>query len=138
MKDWETHMNAAQAAIDAGNDIDAEKELTAAVKAAEKADPDSPQMGMSLNSLAALYDAYGEYDAALPLYEHALRIMEAAYGPDSPEAASLLNGIAELYRATERVAEAIPLFERAIGIQEKALGEDNVDLAATINNLAIV
>ena len=67
MKDWETHMNAAQVALDAGKDTDAQRELSAAVKAAERVDPRSPQAAMALNSLGALYDAYGEYDAALSL-----------------------------------------------------------------------
>jgi tetratricopeptide (TPR) repeat protein len=121
---WQGHMSAAQAALDAGDDIQAEMELRASIQAAEHGN-DSLQLAASLSNLAALYDAYGECEAALPLYERALGIMEAAFGPQSAEAASVLNNLAELFRSWERNNDAIPLYERAIAIQEKTLGPDH-------------
>jgi hypothetical protein len=41
----------------------------------------------------------GNYGAAEPLYQRALRIRETALGPDHPDVALSLNNLAELYHA---------------------------------------
>lgn len=53
----------------------------------------------SLNSLAVLYHAQGQYADAEPLYKRSLAIKEKALGPDNPFLAPLLGNLAELYRA---------------------------------------
>lgn len=53
----------------------------AALKAAEEnVDPDHPDVATSLNHLALLYDAQGQYAEAEPLYKRALVIREKAPG----------------------------------------------------------
>jgi tetratricopeptide (TPR) repeat protein len=43
-----------------------------------------PDIAQSLNNLAALYRAQGDYPAALPLFQRALRIYEQALGATHP------------------------------------------------------
>ncbi|MBO0237246.1 tetratricopeptide repeat protein, partial [Vibrio parahaemolyticus] len=61
--------------------------------------PDHPNVAMSLNSLAGLYDAQGQYALAEPLYKRSLAIREKALGPDHPNVAMSLNNLAGLYGA---------------------------------------
>ena len=98
--------------------------------------PDHPDVGTSLNNLAALYETQGRYAEAEPLYERALVIREEALGPDHPDVRQSLNNLALLYHAQGRYAEAEPLFERALAIREKALGPDHPDVGQNLNNLA--
>ena len=74
-------------------------------------------MATSLNNLALLYKAQGQYAQAEPLYKRALAIDEKALGPDHPDVAVSLNNLAALYRAMNRDDEAEPLEQRAARIE---------------------
>ncbi len=50
----------------------------------------------SLNNLASLLRAQGDYAAARPLFERALTIREQALGPLHPHTATSLNNLADL------------------------------------------
>ena len=71
--------------------------------------PDHPDTATSLNNLAALHRARGEYDAAEPLFARALAIREAALGPDHPDTATSLNDLALLHRDRGEHDAAEPL-----------------------------
>ena len=47
--------------------------------------PEHPDVGTSLNNLAALYADQGRYAEAEPLYKRSLAISEKALGPDHPD-----------------------------------------------------
>jgi centrosomal protein CEP104 len=47
--------------------------------------------------LAILYSQQGDYAAAQPLYERALRIYESVYGPNHQEVAHSLTDLAVLH-----------------------------------------
>jgi tetratricopeptide (TPR) repeat protein len=49
--------------------------------------PDHPDVAASLNNLAELYRAQGQYAQAEPLYKRSLAIVEKALGPDHPNVA---------------------------------------------------
>ena len=91
-----------------------------------------------LNDRAAKLYGQGQYDAAKPLFEEALRIREKALGPDHRDVATSLNNLAALYEAKGDYARAEPLYLRALRIQEKALGPDHRDVAQRLNNLAVL
>ncbi len=55
-------------------------------------------MAASLNNLAELYRAQGQYAQAEPLYKRSLAIVEKALGPDHPNVATSLNNLALLYK----------------------------------------
>ena len=98
--------------------------------------PEHPDVALSLNNLALLYDTEGQYPKAEPLYQRALAIREKALGPEHPDAAASLNNLAQLYRAQGQYAKAEPRHQRALAIQEKALGPEHSDVATSLNNLA--
>ena len=95
-----------------------------------------PAVASSLNSLAGLYRARLEFDAAEPLYARALEIREAVFGPDHPLLAETLNNMAALYRAQGRTEEADQLYRRALTIFKAALGEEHPDVTATAEDYA--
>jgi tetratricopeptide (TPR) repeat protein len=70
----------------------------------------------SLNNLARVYKAQGDYAKAEPLYKRSLAIREKALGPDHPDVATSLENLASLYRASERHTEAEALEARAAKI----------------------
>ena len=100
--------------------------------------PEHPDVAVSLNNLAALYDAHGQYSKAEPLYQRALGIWEKALGPEHPRVATGLNNLAELYRTQGQYTKAEPLYQRAVGIWEKALGPEHPNLATSLSNLAVL
>jgi tetratricopeptide (TPR) repeat protein len=71
--------------------------------------PNHPNTATSLNNLAALYDAMGDYAKAEPLYQQALQIRKKALGPEHPDTATCLNSLAALYFAMGAYAKAEPL-----------------------------
>jgi CHAT domain-containing protein len=98
--------------------------------------PNHPNLGPSLNNLAALYRDQGRYADAESPHKRALAIFETALGPDNFRVANTLRHLAELYDQQGRYAEAEPLLKRALAIREKAFGADNPDGAIVLNNLA--
>ena len=105
----------------------------------------------------------GDAAAALPLYERALGIWEAALGPDHPDVAHTLTDIAVIHleqvgRGFVTSSTAIagwlcglpkkpftlqgrddlgrPLLERALAIQERHLGPNHPDVVAIRDVLA--
>jgi len=71
----------------------------------------------SLNNLAELYRALGNYAKAEPLLKRALATWGKALGPDHPDVATSLGNLALLYRATNRINLAVPLEQRAAQIR---------------------
>jgi formylglycine-generating enzyme required for sulfatase activity len=93
-------------------------------------------VAQSLNNLALLYEAQGQYAQAEPLYKRSLAIWEKALGPNHPNVAESLNNLAVLYKTQGRYAQAEPLLRRSVAIQEKALGLDHPSLTKSLENLA--
>jgi tetratricopeptide (TPR) repeat protein len=100
--------------------------------------PEHPDIAVSLNNLAGLYQALGAFEKALPLYQRTLEIREKALGPEHPDTASSLNNLAALYWAMGLYDQALPLNQRALEIREKALGPEHPDTSVSLNNLAML
>ncbi|MCH8801766.1 MAG: tetratricopeptide repeat protein, partial [Chloroflexi bacterium] len=81
--------------------------------------PEHPNVAMSLNTLAMLYQVQGRYDEAEPRFRQALEIRERTLGPDHSLVALSLRNLARLYAAQNRYAEAEPPFKRVLLIMEK-------------------
>ncbi len=88
--------------------------------------PEHPHVAMSLDNLANLYQAQGNYAEAEPLYKRALAISEGVLGPEHPDVAQSLNNLARLYQDQRQYAEAEPLHKRSLAIREKALGPESI------------
>jgi tetratricopeptide (TPR) repeat protein len=100
--------------------------------------PSHPSTALSLNNLAGLLQAIGEYSQAQSLYERALAIHEQVLGPDHPDTARSVNNLAGLLYATGDYAGARPLFERALVLWEQVLGPDHPNTILVRDNLAIL
>ena len=135
---WETLVADGETAFQAGRYAEAEKLCLAALKEAEDFGEQDPRLATSLNNLAVLYDAQGNYAQAEPFYQRAITIYEKALGPEHPDVAAAINNLAELYRARGQHAQAEPLYQRELAILEKALGPEHPDVAATLENYALM
>jgi CHAT domain-containing protein len=92
----------------------------------------------SLNSLAYLLRAQGQYGAARPFFERAAAINREVLGERHPEYATSLDNLASLLQQLGDYAAARPLVERALAIRKEVLGERHPEYATSLRNLAIV
>jgi CHAT domain-containing protein len=105
-----------------------------------------PDLAISLNNLAGLLQAQGEYAQAELLCRRALQMREALYPKDRypnghPELATSINNLAGLLQAQGEYAQAEPLYRRALQMTEALCPKDRYpnghpDLAQSLNNLA--
>ncbi|MFL5587294.1 MAG: tetratricopeptide repeat protein [Ktedonobacteraceae bacterium] len=99
---------------------------------------DHPDYATSLNNLATLYRAIGDYTQAETLYLEALTIQRKVLGEEHLDLAISLNNLATLYYMMGEYTKAEPLFQQALTIQGKVLGEEHLDLATSLNNFALL
>jgi tetratricopeptide (TPR) repeat protein len=78
---------------------------------------DHPNVAISLNNLAYLYDCQGEYAQSGPLYKRALAILEKALGPDHFRVGLVLSNMAERCGKMGKRDEAERLKARAAKIR---------------------
>jgi tetratricopeptide (TPR) repeat protein len=97
---------------------------------------DHPDVAISLNNLALLYDEMGQHAKAEALYRRSLQIREAKLGKDHPDVATSLDNLGSLYRVMDQYAKAEPLLQRGLDIREAKLGKDHPDVAQSLNSLA--
>jgi CHAT domain-containing protein/tetratricopeptide (TPR) repeat protein len=98
--------------------------------------PEHPDTASTLNNVAELYRAAGDFAKAEPLHKRSLAIREKVLGPEHPDTATSLNNLAILYRAMGDYARAESLYGRALGVCEKVLGPEHPNTATSLNNLA--
>jgi tetratricopeptide (TPR) repeat protein len=109
------------------------------LKIAEEIFPRSNNdLASSLNNLALLYNAQGEWAEAEHFYDQALAIRRILFSnKPNEDLVCSMNNLADLYRDQGRWAEAEPLYAQALQICENLLGEEpNEYLASILNNLA--
>jgi tetratricopeptide (TPR) repeat protein len=100
--------------------------------------PKHPNVAVSLNNLASVLHAEGQYAEARKLFERALAIEEEIFGPQHPSVAVSLNNLASVLHAEGQHAEARKLQERTLAIEEEIFGPKHPNVAASLNNLASV
>ncbi len=98
--------------------------------------PTHPAVANAASNLAIVYNQKGDAGRALPLYQHALSIWEAAHGPQHPDVANALVDIAVILLEAGRETEGRGLLRRALDIQEGLLGADHPDVIAIRDVLA--
>ena len=76
-----------------------------------------PNVAISLNNLAYLYDCQGDHAQSGPLYRRALGILEKALGPDHFRVGQVLSNMAERCRKMGNKDEADRLEARAAKIR---------------------
>jgi tetratricopeptide (TPR) repeat protein len=97
---------------------------------------EDPNLAISLNDLAELYEAQGPYEKAEPLFEQALAIREKKSGPNDPDVAQTLNDLAVLYDREGRYLEAEQFLQKALTIRQKTLGPTDPYVALSLTDLA--
>ncbi len=85
----------------------------------QRVGPDTPEVAVSLNNLAMLYQEQSQYAKAEPLHLRALAIRVKALGLDHHEVAETLRNLTALYKAQDQQAKADALPTRAREIWEK-------------------
>jgi len=133
LEDW------GKASYDSGAYGAAEAPLARSLILREKAlGPEHPQVAISLNNLAALYQTQAKYAEAELLHKQSLAIREKVHGPNHTEVAQSLNNLAMLYHTQAKYAEAEPLCKRSLAIREKVHGPNHPEVAQSLNNLAML
>ncbi len=95
-------------------------------------------IALALHDLAKLYEEQGQYSAAVPLSQRALRIMEALLSPNDPTVAIFLNNLGSLYQLQGKYVEARPLHQRALRIMETALGLESPRVVPFLHHLGLL
>ncbi|BCX11735.1 MAG: hypothetical protein KatS3mg067_0673 [Thermosynechococcus sp.] len=103
------------------------------------AQPSPPQFQELVNQLdEQIYQLrkQGDVQAAIPLAERLVTLVENTLGPNHTRLAASLNELAKLHVDQGNYAAALPLYQRALAIYERAGGSDQPEVAAILNNLA--
>ena len=130
---WRMQNAAGQEAYEQVRYDEAEKAWLLALQEAENFGPADPRLATSLDNLALLYHAQGNYAEAEPLYQRALAIWEKALGAEHPDVATSLNNLAGFYRLSRGVVHRpkkcrisasarVDLLARALGARLQARG----------------
>lgn len=89
----------------------------------------------SMNNLAALLQAKGDYAEAEPLQREALALYREHLGDENPHVATSLNNLALLLQAKGDYAAAEPLQREAVVMYRKLLGDEHPASLKLANNL---
>ena len=116
---WENQVTAGRQAYDQGHYAEAKQYWKAALKEAETFGVDDTRFATSLNNLAVLYLAQGQYAQAEPLYQRSLAIWEKTLGPEHPDVATSLENYAALLRAMNPVSARLP-WSKAAKLEARA------------------
>ena len=105
-----------------------------------------PDLAMTLNNLAVLYNATQRFSESEAMYKEALEIYRrlARSNPQAyePDLAMTLNNLAYLYSGTQRFSESETKYKEALDIRRRLARSNSQayepDLAMTLNNLALL
>ncbi len=117
---------------------DYEKAESFLLSAVAMAGDGSEQAASSLNNLALVQKATGNYSGAEQSYKKAINIYSVLGKTNHPDYTNPVNNLGELYRTMGRLQEAVYAFEEVIGLRKKLLGVDHPNYANAVNNLALV
>eukprot|EP00741_Cyanophora_paradoxa_P021725 tig00000241_g20969.t1 len=97
-----------------------------------------PDVASTMQNLAIMLNAQGDYAAARRMYEEALMLRKKALGPEHPDVAMTMQNLAVVLNAQGDYAAARPMYEEALRVRKKALGPEHPAVASTMQNLAVV
>ncbi|OUL28700.1 hypothetical protein BV372_24465 [Nostoc sp. T09] len=93
-----------------------------------------PQVAISINNMALLYDEQGRYDEAELLYYQALEIYQNLQEEDDHYTiATILNNLALLYNEQDRYTDAEFLFKQALEKLQRLPGKEHYQALCLIN-----
>ncbi len=97
-----------------------------------------PDVAASLNNLAALLYATGDFAGAEALHREALSAKRELLGEEHPSVAVSLSNLARLLDDKGDYAGAEPLLREALAMNRRLLGEEHPRVATIFNNLALL
>jgi CHAT domain-containing protein/Tfp pilus assembly protein PilF len=92
----------------------------------------------TLNDLAFLLRASGQYSEAARLHRQANQLFQEFLGKEHPDTAQGYDNLAGSLLFLGRHAEAEVLYRKALAIRQSVLGEAHADTAQSYNNLAAI
>ncbi|QEQ01102.1 CHAT domain-containing protein [Thermosynechococcus sp. CL-1] len=96
----------------------------------------SPQQFQELANQIDQLREQGNVQAAIPLAERFVTLVENTLGSNHPFLAASLNELAKLHVEQGNYAAALPLYQRALAIYERTGGSEQLEVGVTLNNLA--
>jgi CHAT domain-containing protein len=90
----------------------------------------------TLNNIAVLYDAMGNYTAAEPLYRQNLQLTKELVGTKTADYTISLNNLADLYYSMGNYAASEQLYKESLAIEREILDRKNPEYANTLMNFA--
>lgn len=102
----------------------------------ELGDPMHPVLGQQLFILGDIYNARGQWDQALNIYQRSLAINEIHDGPEGWGTLVVRSRIGEIYFELGNVQKGIKILEEVLSLQIKLMGENHINIAAMLSNLA--
>jgi serine/threonine protein kinase/tetratricopeptide (TPR) repeat protein len=97
--------------------------------------PDHRDTLDTMNRLAWAYQAAGQRDKAMPLYEETLAKQQKLLGADDLDTIATMNNLAMAYEDAGRLDKALPLFEQALAKLKVRAGPDHHLTSMVISNL---
>ena len=100
--------------------------------AAPGSQEEKKQLGTTLNNISQIYDARGDYDAALDYLEKSLKIRQEI--GDRAGEGTTLNNISQIFKARGDYDAALDYLEKSLAIQQE-IG-DRAGMIPTLHNMA--
>jgi len=100
--------------------------------------PAHPYTLKSLNEIARLLYAKGEYDESETLFRRALEGVEMLLGPEHEETLSRVNNLGTALHGKGDYKAAEELYRRALEGREKILGPEHAETLTSVNNLGML
>jgi tetratricopeptide (TPR) repeat protein len=107
----------------------------ARVTLAARLGPDHPETLTCIASLAYAYQAAGQWDQALLLFQETLTKRQAKLGPDHPDTLLSMNNLASAYASAGRLDRSIPLLEKVLALHKARYGPDHPARLQILANL---
>lgn len=99
--------------------------------------PDHPNLAVTLNSLAVMYDAAGDLEQARRTHLESIAIKQRVLGPEHDSMAVSLDNLGSVLVRLGEVEEGREYSERALRIRERNLGREHPHVASSLVNLAL-
>lgn len=136
-QEWQEAFNAAMVKVDSQDFWTAERVLKRAHGFAARIGPESREMALTLNALAAVCQHVGRPVQAERYYLQALSVYEGASETEGKALATVSNNLARLYLENGRTADAEKLLRRALAARHGAADHPDLELVRTYEYLFI-
>jgi tetratricopeptide (TPR) repeat protein len=132
---WDAAFMAGQVALQQGDKVEAEKQLSKALEIAEKSGPSDDRLAVTLNNLCQLEMVERKHDLAVDHAKKGLEISEKTFGQDHMMTAIALDTLAGVYSYEHDYTRAEPIAKRSLAIRERIFGKNDPRLATTLSIL---